>query len=146
MERGQQLGAGSCYSETTGPVFVSRWNGLIGVRAPGIKASRSETQPHRPLSSLKPGGTADVCWWMRTEPWHNNTKWCLGWQKLICTCSQKAMINDSERGNAVPPFAPLWWGTEKLKRKTKKGWFLLFLGSGGQPEYITAILLLFYFA
>lgn len=39
MARGQQQVAGSCYSRTAGPVFVSWCNGLIGVRAPGMKAS-----------------------------------------------------------------------------------------------------------
>lgn len=74
------------------------------------------------LSSLKPGGTSGVCWWMRTKPWRNNTKWCLGWQKLICACTQKAMINDAKPGNAVPPFCSSFdgdWNVKKKKRKRK---------------------------
>lgn len=52
------------------------------------------------------------------------------------------MINDGERGNAVPPFCSSLMGIEKQKKKKKRGWFLLSLESGGHPEYITAILLL----
>lgn len=117
MARGQQLGAGSCYSATAGPVFISRWNGLIGVRAPGIKASCSETQAHRPCLSSNQKERPGICWWMRTKPWHNNTKWCLGWQKLICACSQKAVINEGEQGNAVPSFCSSLMGIEMQKKK-----------------------------
>lgn len=115
MARGQLLGAGSCYGEAAGPVFVSQWNGLIGVRAPGMEALLHRDAATQALSSLKPGIAAGVCWWMRTKPWRNNTKWCLGWQKLICACSQKAMINDAERGNAVPPFLVPFDGDWKAK-------------------------------
>lgn len=128
-----------------GPCFrlpVKWLNWCQSPRDKGLLLWNTATQA---LSSLKPGGTAGVCWWMRTKPWHNNTKWCLGWQKLICACSQKAMINDGEQGNAVPPFCSSLMGIEKQKKKRKKkGWFLLSLESGGHPEYITAILLLLF--
>lgn len=73
------------------------------------------------LSSLKPGGTSGVCWWMRTKPWRNNTKWCLGWQKLICACTQKAMINDAKRGECCPSFLLLFWRGLKCGEKKEKG-------------------------
>lgn len=129
-----QRNGGTCFR------FSVKWlNWCQSPRDKGLLLWNTATQA---LSSLKPGGTADVCWWMRTKPWHNNTKWCLGWQKLICTCSQKAMINDGEQGNAVPPFAPLWWGIENQKEGGKKGWFLLSLESGGSTLH-TAILFFF---
>ena len=103
-----------------GPVFVSRWNSLIGVRAPGIKASCSATHRHAaPLSPLcdRAGAAGNgVCRWMRTEPCHNNTKWCLGWQKLICARYQRAVINECERGNAVPPLWLLFDGDGKAPK------------------------------
>lgn len=100
-----------------GPCFrlsVKWLNWCQSPRDKGLLLWNTATQA---LSSLKPGGTAGVCCWMRTKPWHNNTKWCLGWQKLICACSQKAMINDGEQGNAVPPFCSSLMGIEKQKKK-----------------------------
>lgn len=102
-----------------GPCFrlsVKWLNWCQSPRDKGLLLWNTATQA---LSSLKPGGTAGVCWWMRTKPWHNNTKWCLGWQKLICACSQKAMINDGEQGNAVPPFCSSLMGIEKQKKKKR---------------------------
>lgn len=114
------------------PVLISSWNGLIGVSTPGIKASNTEIHTIHPVSA-QCRETGNNWWWMRSERCCNNTRWCLGWQKLIRTCLKKAMINGSEQGNAVPPLTPLWWG---LKSKRL---FSFSLESRGHAEYITAI-------
>lgn len=114
------------------PVLISSWNGLIGVSTPGIKASNTEIHTIHPVSAQCRETGNNWCW-MRSERCCNNTRWCLGWQKLIRTCLKKAMINGSEQGNAVPPLTPLWWG---LKSKRL---FSFSRTSRGHPEYITAI-------
>lgn len=114
------------------PVLISSGNGLIGVSTPGIKASNTEIHTIHPVSA-QCRETGNNWWWMRSERCCNNTRWCLGWQKLIRTCLKKAMINGSEQGNAVPPLTPLWW---ELKSKRL---FSFSRTSRGHPEYITAI-------
>lgn len=123
-----------------GPVLISSWNGLIGVSTPGIKASNTEIHTIHPVSA-QCRETGNNWWWMRSERCRNNTRWCLGWQKLIRTCVKKAVINGSEHGNAGPLFTPLWWG---LKSKRL---FSFSVESRGHTEHIIAIfpLCFFYF-
>lgn len=114
MARGQQQGAGSCYSRTVGPVFVSWWNGLIGVRAPGIKASAARSA----LTSFILGG--NICRLLLNERLScgvtiSNDVW--RWQELICAQSQKAVINDSGPRIPAPPSAPLGQGLKSREKQ-----------------------------
>lgn len=89
------------------------------------KESESTVSPHSHLipifwfNSSPYWNLASARRWTRSVRHHNNTCWCLVWQKWICTqLLGKRWLMTASRGTRSFPSAALWWG---LKIRSEKG-------------------------